>query len=196
MDKTPLFSALMPTRGRPDGIRKTIKSLNEHVADPESMEIILRVDDDDEETKSMLSELDSKIKYHIGSRYLGYDSMGAFVSEISDLSKAPWVFLIDDDAIVNGDAKIDLELGNVPQGNGNVCVCEYYKLNHSIYRGALPVGMFVPTNAWKQFGYEICRAPVDLFWTNLFVKDNKWKLNLLAGLTYEHNWEGLGHHFV
>jgi len=154
------------------------------------------VDDDDEETKSMLSDFNGQAKYHIGPRYRGYDSMGEFVSEIADLSNAPWVFLIDDDAIVSGDAKIDVELGKLTQGNGNVCVCEYYKLNHSVYRGALPVGMFVPTNAWKQFGYEICRAPVDLFWTNLFVKDNKWKLNLLAGLTYEHNWEGLGHHFV
>jgi len=192
----PLFSALMPTRGRPNGIRKTIKSLNEHVADPSSMEIILRVDDDDEETKAMLHELDGKIKYRIGSRYLGYDSMGTFVSEISDLSNAPWVFLIDDDATVVGNGKIDVELVKVLQGNGNVCVCEYYKLNQSVYRGALPVGMFVPTNAWKQFGYEVCNSPVDQFWTQLFVKDNKWKLNLLAGLTYEHDWKGMAHHFV
>ena len=186
----------MPTRGRPNGIRKTIKSLNEHVSDPSSMEIILRVDDDDEETKAMLPELDGKIKYRIGSRYLGYDSMGTFVSEISDLSNAPWVFLIDDDATVIGNGKIDVELVKVIQGNGNVCVCEYYKLNQSVYRGALPVGMFVPTNAWKQFGYEKCLSPVDQFWTQLFVKDFKWKLNLLSGLTYEHDWKGMAHHFV
>ncbi len=192
-----LFSALIPTRTRPAGLMRTVQSLIAHVDDPASMQIILRIDDDDKETIQALRDNPElgRLDCFIGSRYSGYDSMGKFVSEIANLSTAPWVFLIDDDAEVTGDTKIDTELAKVPQGNGNVATCEYYKMNHSLYRAATPVGMFVPTNAWKQFGYEICCSPVDMFWHQLFVADNKWKVNLLNGLTYVHDWKGMAHHY-
>ncbi len=182
-----ICSACIPTRKRVPQLIKTIESILGARDDEDSVEILLRVDDDDDETISQLEVLRCRfgVKWHIGPRGSGYDNMGQFITELSDMAKAPWIFIIDDDATIHGRG-LDTKLRTVP--SGHVAVCEFYKLNHSVYRGALPVGMFVPNKCWNEYGRDKLCSPVDEFLRGLLVNDNKWGLSLLPNLTYFHEW--------
>ncbi len=184
-----IVSALIPTRGRVMRLIKTLGSLRQACDDPDTLEILLRVDDDDKATIAALPEIVHEFgaRVHIGPRNLGYDSMGVFITELSDLALAPWVFIIDDDATVIGKG-MDSKLKAVPLTN-HVAVCEFYKLNQSVYRAALPVGMFVPNKCWKQYGFEMLGSPVDEFLRGMLITEHKWNLSLLHELTYFHEWD-------
>ncbi len=185
-----IVSACIPTRGRVLRLIKTLGSLRQSCDDPDTLEILLRVDDDDKATIAALPEIVNEfgVRFHIGPRNLGYDSMGEFVTELSDLALAPWIFIIDDDAVVVGKG-MDTKLKAVSLTDRHVAVCEYYKLNQSVYRAALPVGMFVPNKCWNQYGRNRLESPVDEFLRSLLISDHGWKLSLLPGMTYFHEWD-------
>lgn len=48
----PLFSLIVPTRGRVAGLRRLLESLRDHAEDPASIEVIVVVDEDDRESQS------------------------------------------------------------------------------------------------------------------------------------------------
>ena len=185
-----IVSALIPTRKRVKRLINTLASLRACCDDPDSMEILLRVDDDDLETIFHLPKLTDEfgVRVQVGPRNKGYDSMGEFITELSDLALAPWVFIIDDDATVEG-CGFDRQLRKVSLTDHHVATCEFYKLNQSVYRGALPVGMIVPNKCWNLYSIGIVYSPVDEFLRGLLVNDHGWKVDLLPGLTYHHEWD-------
>ncbi len=185
-----IVSACIPTRGRVLRLIKTLGSLRQSCDDPDTLEILLRVDDDDKATIASLPEIVNEFgaRVHIGPRKLGYESMGEFVTELSDLALAPWIFIIDDDAVVVGKG-MDTKLKAVSLTDHHVAVCEYYKLNQSVYRAALPVGMFVPNKCWNLYDFKILESPVDEFLKKLLIDNYNWKLSLLPSMTYFHEWD-------
>ena len=98
------------------------------------------------------------------------------------------ILVVDDDATVEG-CGLDRQLRKVPLAEHHVAVCEFYKLNQSVYRGSLPVGMFVPNKCWNLYSIGILYSPVDEFLQTLLINDHGWKLDLLPGLTYHHEWD-------
>ena len=57
---TPLpttVSVLLPTRGRPEWLKESVMSLWSQAAHPNALELILKVDEDDEPTRKMVEEL-------------------------------------------------------------------------------------------------------------------------------------------
>ncbi len=190
MENNPiLVSALIPTRCRPDRLRKTIQSLRDTAYNPDAIEYCLRIDDDDQQTIESLHGLnkDFNVRSVIGPRHTGYFSMGQFVTEIADISTGTWNFLIDDDCWLEGKGW-DTQLKAVPT-TGWVSQAEFYHLGHSKYGSGScgPVGMFVPNQCWKQFGYDQCQGPVDLFWQNVLIKENHWQTRLLRDIIYRHD---------
>ena len=55
VDKT-IISVLLPTRGRTDVLKKSLKSLIDNANDPTRLEILLGLDDDDEATRPYIEK--------------------------------------------------------------------------------------------------------------------------------------------
>jgi glycosyltransferase involved in cell wall biosynthesis len=53
-----VISILLPTRRRPDNLKRLIESLNYTTSDKDTVELVIRYDADDELTRAALSELD------------------------------------------------------------------------------------------------------------------------------------------
>ena len=56
MEAEKKITILLPTRGRPQLLEKSIKSLMEKATDPTDIEIMLGLDDDDTETTEYIKE--------------------------------------------------------------------------------------------------------------------------------------------
>lgn len=187
-----LCSAIIPTRRRVERLRKTIGSLKQTASRPQDIEVVVRVDSDDSQTIAQIPALDNGlgVKAVIGPRLSGYRSMGQFVTEAVDVAAGKWVFLIDDDAWLEGQGWDD-QLRSVPM-SGYIAQAEFYHLGESRYGSGScgPVGMFVPNKCWEPLGYQAMASPVDQFWHDLLVKMNGWQTVLLRGITYRHNRDG------
>ena len=98
-----LFSIILPTRGRKEALLKSIKSLYDLADNPDQIEVLLGMDDDDHKT---INYVRSKIvpKFPNISLYefkrLGYKKLNMYANTLAGLSKGNWLFLWNDDAIM------------------------------------------------------------------------------------------------
>jgi glycosyltransferase involved in cell wall biosynthesis len=182
-----LVSALIPTRSRPERLKRTIRSLLDNALNPERIEFCLRVDDDDAATLAILSELPSSVMAVTAPR-IGYNYMGSMVADCVSLANGQWVFLIDDDCAIDGHGW-DEKLSMI-KPDGNYAQCEFYHLGGSRYPSDScgPVGMILPMNSWV--GHEVAEplekaAIADNFFRDTMEKRG-WKKNLLKNVTYRH----------
>jgi len=94
----PLLSVLLPTRGRFNSLIKTIRSLIDN-SRPESTEILLKIDTDDQDTINNLPNLPiANIKILIGDRGNGYKSMHIFSNKLAEIATGDWLMILNDDA--------------------------------------------------------------------------------------------------
>jgi len=183
-----LVSALIPTRARPERLKRTMQSLIDNALNPERIEFCLRVDDDDKATIEYLYHFTNpRIKRTIKPR-VGYNYMGAMVQDCVDLATGTWVFLIDDDCMIEGKGW-DEKLAMI-KPDGNYAQCEFYHLGGSRYGSGScgPVGMILPNGSWV--GHEVSEplgltGIADNFFRDVAVKAG-WKLNLLKNVFYCH----------
>ena len=97
-----LCTVMVPTRGRVEHLNKMLYTLFSSVSDPNCIEAIMRVDEDDTETQDYLSDkLNDNIKMIVGPRYNGYVELNRFYNEIAEQAKGTWLFLSNDDLYFN-----------------------------------------------------------------------------------------------
>ncbi len=98
-----MVSVLLPTRGRFDALLKSVVSLYNKASNPNSIQLLLRFDEDDLDSIQRISELDNittNYKYIIGERYEGYFSLDKFVNELCEISDGKFLLLWNDDALM------------------------------------------------------------------------------------------------
>lgn len=97
-----LVSILLPTRQRPELMLKAVKSLIEKASDPSRIEVLLKIDTDDQRTyTSRCSELERvtpNYKILISPRQRGYADLHTHVNELCGIAEGEYLFLWNDDA--------------------------------------------------------------------------------------------------
>jgi len=96
------ISILLPTRNRFEHCSNFIKSAISLASEPQSIEILLKIDNDD---KSMTENLD-KLPYQenlvfvFSDRMGGYDSLPEFMNMLYEKSTGDWLYLGGDDSVI------------------------------------------------------------------------------------------------
>jgi hypothetical protein len=90
-----VISALTPSRGRPEMLRRSVLSLREMAAVP--AEILITADDDDPETITATSGLNAHVL--VGPRK-GYARLHEYYGELARASKGDWLLVWSDDAVM------------------------------------------------------------------------------------------------
>jgi glycosyltransferase involved in cell wall biosynthesis len=94
----PIVSFLIPTRKRPDQLHQTIRSIIDMASDPTTVEIIVRADEDDEATLTMLNNTPLPIIFGVGRRPpLGYIQIADLYGEMASHSTGEFLFIFNDD---------------------------------------------------------------------------------------------------
>jgi hypothetical protein len=92
------YSFVFPTRSKVENLKACISSIYENAKDKESFDIIIRIDDDDLETKGLLDSgyfNDINLKYLSGDR-LGYDGLYKDWVRIYPLIGKSFIYYSDD----------------------------------------------------------------------------------------------------
>lgn len=185
--KSKLCSVLIPSRGKPFGLLKAIKSVNDTVNDPSRIEILVGLDDDDEVSKTVWDDL------------MGIENVSVFVwprdwiamiSGLAQAAEGDWILILNDDATIEGSGW-DEQLANTPKA-GVVYQPETYRLNESRYLHATRTGFpWFPNRCWEIFGCagNFIPFPADYEVCNLAEKHG-WEIRFLTGITVFHDRHG------
>lgn len=100
----PLISVLLPTRGRPEGMREAVLSIWSNTFDKDLIEFLLWIDDDDFESARaadlLRTEFPINIQAWIKPRGNGYFDSHVRVNGLSKEAKGDWLLLWNDDAFM------------------------------------------------------------------------------------------------
>lgn len=96
-----MISALLPTRGRPDSLRRSVQSLIDLADDPAAIEVMVALDADDPHAPAA-REVVSSLKIHAyvwttQERY-GYSQLHQYFNVLANLAQGDWLLLWNDDA--------------------------------------------------------------------------------------------------
>ncbi len=94
---TPVCSILIPSRNRCQSLQESIHSYIETANEPDRVEIIVRLHDDDEDTIAWARMHPSRIRFVIGDSADGYASMSEFLNCIAAVSNGDWLWGASDD---------------------------------------------------------------------------------------------------
>lgn len=96
------ISILLPTRNRFEHCSDFIKSAIELASEPESIEILIKVDNDDKNTMDNLNNFpfQENLIFVFGDRMMGYDSLPDFMNMLYEKSSGDWLYLAGDDSII------------------------------------------------------------------------------------------------
>jgi glycosyltransferase involved in cell wall biosynthesis len=97
-----LVSILIPTRNRFDSLLEAVGSIVDKTKDLKRVEIVMRFDEDDENSLSRLEELPTDkidINIIIGKRY-GYEKLHKYVNEMCEETKGEFILWFNDDCII------------------------------------------------------------------------------------------------
>jgi len=104
MEHSYLVSVLLPTRGRPELMLKSVASLLTTASNPDQIQILLKIDNDDKETYqeaySSLQDLTSHFKILYSPRGLGYGDLHTHVNDLCAIAEGEYLFLWNDDATI------------------------------------------------------------------------------------------------
>jgi hypothetical protein len=98
-----LATVLLPTRGRPDSLARSLESLESYVTYPEDVEIWIRVDNDDKATQDFLDARGRrKILVHrvVDFRGNGYADLHLMYNQLCQNAEGRFLFLWNDDALM------------------------------------------------------------------------------------------------
>lgn len=179
-----LITAMIPTRKRTSRLFPTLEQLKSS-ATGEDYEIIIRIDDDDQESLAARLDMESypNVRVEVGPR-LGYVNLDrGYYAGMENQATTPWVWIAGDDMLVSGDWLG--EMRKVPT-DGFIVQPEVSKLGMSTYRRAEAQAFPIfPKHCWKKFDKEF-PAPFDTV-GHLLLRKKGWKTWFLEGVTMWHD---------
>lgn len=95
---SPTVSVLLPSRRRPESLRRSVASLLDLAASPDDITILVAFDPDDEQT--------AEIAYSLGlfpvsfPKRHGYSKLHLYYNRLAELSRSDWLLLWNDDAFM------------------------------------------------------------------------------------------------
>lgn len=180
-----IASCLIPSRDRIGKLFTAIHCINNSCFSEANVEILIRLDDDDEGSlkyRATLEQFDN-VKVITGSRMSGYTSVGAFYTELAAIATGDWCWFLLDDCLIGG-RDFDLKFRAMPL---NVIVQpEISRLGGSTYMN-WPDSNFpaVPRNSWRKLGVDSIGHPADTWMSHLY-RQHGWKTRFLKGITGWH----------
>jgi hypothetical protein len=110
-----IISVLLPTRGRREVLKSSLESLISKATDPEKVELLLGIDEDDEgareyieqEIAPMLREHKVECRANI-FKPLGYENLHVYVNTLAGNASGDWLFFWNDDGIMVTDGWDDV----------------------------------------------------------------------------------------
>ncbi len=94
---TPTCSVLIPSRLRPELLQKTIDSFLGNAANPDNVEILVRLHDNDEKSLEWAKTRDKRVRVVIGDTEDGYGSLYKFINSLAAMSNGKWLWVSSDD---------------------------------------------------------------------------------------------------
>ena len=94
----PNISVLIPSRGRPAELDETLRLLLKNCKRKQEIEVLVRVDEDDAETQSMMGKW-KNLKVFVGEQ-VGYENLHILYNDLAKEACGKWLFLLADDAKV------------------------------------------------------------------------------------------------
>lgn len=92
-----MISVLLPSRCRPVGLEKAIRSLLENAVRPQEVQILVAVDDDDLESGLLAVEYGCDVWT---TPRLGYPRLHEYYNQLSKMATGDWLLLWNDDAVM------------------------------------------------------------------------------------------------
>jgi len=94
-----ICSVLIPSRNRFDRLMECSKQIFEKAANPNAIEILVRIDRDDPETYKRICEFPKEwnMKFVIGDRYRGYKDLYLMYDELCKIATGEFFWLYNDD---------------------------------------------------------------------------------------------------
>jgi hypothetical protein len=115
------ISILLPTRGRTTVLKKSLESLISTAKNPENLEILFGLDQDDQEVLDFVKDVIGPylIENNIEARAnvfkpLGFENMHTYVNTLAGTATGDWLFIWNDDGIMttqNWDEEIEKHTG-------------------------------------------------------------------------------------
>lgn len=184
----PLVSILLPTRNQHSWLFKCLSSIKNTCSDLSKIEILLRMDIDDNERIALIPSLAEQfpIRILIGPRGTGYGGSGHYFCELARVAEGDWVWQFDDDFWIEGSTWL-ASLGAIPCNPylGPAVHAEFYQLGGSRYNNATSagcVGLITPAQFYRSLG-EIHPGDQPV-WDE--IRKINWKVELLRGTTLCH----------
>lgn len=100
-----MISVLIPSRGRPDGLRDAVESLILNASSPDNVEILVAIDPDDGPVHTKAIELEkrhsaSTIRVMVTPERYGYAQLYRYYNALAERAKGDWLLLFNDDALM------------------------------------------------------------------------------------------------
>jgi hypothetical protein len=184
-----LCSVLIPSRKRFNRLRNCIQSIVECAYDPDRVEFMVKLDDDDHESIFRVGEMNEfkNVRTVVTPRGGGWAESNVFLTQLSDASNGQWVWVMNDDVVVSCEKeKWDILLSQVP----TECFLVQpgiHQLGGSTYGehegGPFPIA---PRNCWKKTHPHSFPFPVDTGLHEVLVRHMRWKTKYLDGVRVWH----------
>ena len=90
-----MISVLIPSRGRTKPLGYSVKSLLRLASDPDSIEILVAADPDDQDTMDTVRELG--VILHVAPQRYGYPGLHHYYNYLASQAEGEWLFVFNDD---------------------------------------------------------------------------------------------------
>lgn len=180
----PLVSFLLPTRGRPEQLRRAVASLYDTAESKDSLEVLIKLDTDDVSTLEAVKDLSllyPGVQGIISPRGRGYFDLHLWLNSLANAARGDWLFVFTDDAVLktqNWDRVLQ-SVGSIAPWPAieDVCVlapyvashpdgCDFPVIRRGMYRLLGTMGPIPYVDAWFQclatFVGALLRPPIEV----------------------------------
>lgn len=182
-----LCSILIPSRRRFERLKKCIQSFQDLAHNKTCFEFLVRFHNDDAESISRISELSpfGNVRVVV-SHKTGYSDVHHSYTELALLSKSRWLWLMNDDCVIEGD-NWDKALNSHNHRKRSVVQPEFHKLGGSTYpKDTYCPFMVLPNHRWMVGGIRGFGAPADTATLDWLINKHSWTVDFLTGVTIWH----------
>jgi len=152
-----VISALLPTRGRPDSLRRSIESLVARADYPHRLEIAVALDPDDPYADAarevVMATKASFLVWTAPERY-GYSQLHRYFNALAKAAAGDWLLLWNDDAVMTSDGW-DTAIENLPS---HVIVADCWCPPHSPWLITFPAVRRWAVEALGEFSAHTCHC--------------------------------------